>query len=265
MRLSLLCFLLASPVFAQNQPNPGSDKSHKATENRTGVPADSATNVDVKHVPDISLHKDPFDYVLIVATVLLVGVGGGQLWIMNKTVAVARDSAMAAMNSQRAWVVTQPAHATPNLVPAIPGVPGAPKHFFAYRIWNAGHTTATDVKAFARYMILKSLDDLPVTPTYGELENFPNKVLIPTDTSIGDHGLWGLKWLEPVPTLWESEIEDFENRKRFLYAYGIVTYKNGIGGTGVTAFGLVYHFPLEGDWKPKGFLAAGPDEYNKST
>jgi hypothetical protein len=177
----------------------------------------------------------------------------------------AKDSALAVVNGQRAWVVVQPAHLAPKLVPAIPGMVGAIEHMFCYRIWNAGKATATDVKAFGWYVIVDSLDELPVLPEYGVFQQFPNGVLIPTDKPHTELTLWSCEKLRPNPILWQSDIDDIENRKKFLFAYGKVTYKNGVGADSFTAFGFVYHAAMDGDWKPKGFLHAGPPEYNKAT
>jgi hypothetical protein len=165
------------------------------------------------------------------------------------------------IHSERAWVVTQPAHPTPELMPALPGMIGAPQHMFCYRIWNAGKTTATDIRTFVKYILLDELDSIPVVPEYGDLQVFPG-VLIPTANSQSDNALWSCRLLEHVPTLFEPDIEAIKKRQKFLYAYGIVKYGNGVGEEGVTKFGLVYHFPIPGEWKPTGFQVAGPSAYN---
>lgn len=178
----------------------------------------------------------------------------------------AKDSAMAMMNSERAWVVVQPAHAAPTLIAAVPGISGAPQHMFCFRIWNAGKTTATEVKAFAWYVMVDTLEELPVSPQYGVLEDFPNGVLIPTNQPVnGEHSLWTCRMLQPNPILLQSDIEAIESRKKFLFAYGKVTYKNGVGSDCFIAFGFVYNAPMEGDWRPKGYLNGGPPGYNKAT
>ncbi len=132
MRLILLAVVLAASVYAQDQtkPLPGDSKSSKAGEQEskaTGhqppttntVPAGdnkpAITNqkngasptrtdkqnadVNVTSVPPLSFIKDPADYVLIVATALLVIIGGLQLWFLRKTIAIAKESADAAKSS----------------------------------------------------------------------------------------------------------------------------------------------------------------------
>jgi hypothetical protein len=89
--------------------------------------------------------------------------------------------------------------------------------------------------------------------------------LIPTSSGKTEHGFWSLAPLEPHPILYAEDIAAIVQQKKFLYAYGIATYDNGVGKSSATAFGYVYHFPLDGEWRPKGFFPAGPKPYNNRT
>jgi hypothetical protein len=208
-----------------------------------------------------------FTGVIAAATVIQVIVYVFQTHYIRKSLAATNASATAAINSQRAWLMCEPAEIAPKLVATDYHRQGSVvfKHFFAYRIWNAGVSTATNVKVFARYRTIESISLLPPEPEYGPLENLPPGALIPTDKSDSPNAAWNLKWLDPSPVLSEDNIRDITGQKLFLYAYGIVTYANGVGGVGTTKFGLLYHFPISGDWRPKGFHPAGPPGYNTCT
>ena len=176
-----------------------------------------------------------------------------------------KDSALAMINSQRAWVVIHPGNPAPEVIAAIPGAARAPEIAFAFRIWNKGKTTATKVKVFSRYVLLNKMEDLPETPQYGPAAELPNGALIPTDKAEDVNAFWSYRRLEPNAYLFQDDVDAITKQEKFLYAYGIVIYDNGVGGEGSTCFGLVYNFPLPGDWHPKGFLHCGPPAYNKIT
>lgn len=51
-------------------------------------------------------------------------------------------------------------------------------------------------------------------------------------------------------------------RKQFLYVYGRINYRDANGRDYFTAFGLVYHLPVAGDPRGKGWMQDGPEAYN---
>jgi hypothetical protein len=175
----------------------------------------------------------------------------------------ARDTAAAMMNSERAWVVIHPVNPAPDLKAATPGADSVPEVAFGFRIWNVGKTTATNVKVFSIYVLVDNLEDLPTLPQYGTLVDIPNGTLIPASNPEDINAFWSHKRLEGRGYLFQNDIEAVITQQKFLYAYGVVTYNNGVGKESSTSFGLVYNFPLPGDWRPKGFLHAGPPAYNK--
>jgi len=73
-------------------------------------------------------------------------------------------------------------------------------------------------------------------------------------------------FLEPDIILKKNDFDAVHNRKAFLYAFGILVYRDVYGRLHETRFGYVYYFPHVGDLRNKGFRREGlPPAYNQAT
>jgi hypothetical protein len=88
--------------------------------------------------------------------------------------------------------------------------------------------------------------------------NTPAAGILGSFTSVGP--------LEPSAFLTQGELAAIETGELFLYAYGRTQYQDAFRRSpNETAFGFVYHVPLGGDPRPRGFMRAGPSVYNNAT
>jgi hypothetical protein len=73
-------------------------------------------------------------------------------------------------------------------------------------------------------------------------------------------------FLQPNISLTVAQFRDVQNRNAYLYAYGIVIYKDVFGTSHETRFGYLYFIPLGGDPRPAGFRREElPSAYNRAT
>ena len=169
-------------------------------------------------------------------------------------------------NSERAWIIVSPVEAAP-VLGFIPGpgdaldAPGRDRrNAFTCSIKNTGRTPARLVASSLQYRKIDSLKDVSQVPDYGKMLPFDDLLLVVGD-SVGD-----LAYLYPQIVLNKPEVEAIQGQKAFLYAYGKVVYKDVYNETHETKFGYVYHMPVGGDPKPRGFNRGGlPPTYNGAT
>jgi hypothetical protein len=200
--------------------------------------------------------------ILALATLVLAGLAWRQANAAQVSAEAAKESAEAFMNSERAWLVVDPA---PDCHPGAWDYGGGPvpQNFFRFHISNAGKTPARIVESTAKYVILDRLENLPSVPDYGTPQD-ENDILIPCQRE-APGSRTAVVFLEPSPVLKPHELSAVERQEKFLYAYGRYTYRDASGREFRTAFGFVYHAPIGGDPRPKGWRRSGPDAYNGFT
>ena len=188
----------------------------------------------------------------------------------EQAAAAAQKNADALMNGDRAWISVLPANWVPELRPVWEQGDSPEKmenpfhHAFPAIIKNVGKTPARIEKVYIHYILTqyppKSLSEQPV---YINLLEEPSFVLVPNEetpviTYLGHNG----------GVLTRGEIIAIQNRQAaFLYAYGMVQYKDVYDRPQETRFGYVYHFPQGGmiNIEKTGFRRGGPELYNRQT
>ncbi len=174
-----------------------------------------------------------------------------------------------ARRTDRAWVIVNPIEYAPplgfvreaqlgNIKNRLIGADE--KNLFQCSIKNTGNTPARLLEISLSYKLATNQKDIPRRPDYGERSNLNSLVLV-KDDSIGYETV-----LEPRDILTWDETESVRNRKTFLYAYGLVTYKDAFNRKHETRFGYLYHFPQGGDRRKAQFMREElPTPYNTAT
>ena len=110
------------------------------------------------------------------------------------------------------------------------------------------------------YQKVDTLEDIPKEPKYGERTPLHDLPLVTGDSIRFEQAL------EPSPILSKPEADAIWHREAFLYTFGIVVYRDVYNRLHETRFGLLYHYPLGGDPRQKGFRRElMPAAYNCTT
>jgi hypothetical protein len=184
------------------------------------------------------------------------------------------------INSERAWVVVKPYKWSPEFFPKWEAGDTKPEgdmgtwpisHRFPAQITNVGRTPA-QIEGIAIHYVRLSTNpsQLAAEPNYGEIISqkvllVPNDELAVVSTLSPDDG-----------TLTKAQVSAIAAKKEFLYAYGIVKYRDVHEREHETRFGYLYSTPpeyrimKEGKIEPISFDKAifrpgGPPAYNRNT
>jgi hypothetical protein len=183
--------------------------------------------------------------------------------------------------SERAWVSVTPHIWSPHFYPkweAGDPVPEGPMgkypiaHRFPAKITNVGRTPAKIDSIAIRYIRIPSdPSQLSAEPDYGELSPAGGYCLVPRDKATVNATL-----SQDEGTLTKGQIDAISKRQQFLYAYGIVKYRDVYELPHETRFGYVY-YPPDLYYVQKGgevssisfdkavFQRGGPLAYNSNT
>lgn len=224
--------------------------------------------------------KEISDVLLAIFTLALVWVGWQQwrtlrkheTW-MEKNVAVVTEIASAAkknadaiVDAERAWIIATPVQDAPDLgfIPDPGDSPETPfndtSNRFSVSFKNTGNTPARLIDSAVVYRLFNSLDEVPSEPNYGQRGPFEGLPLVKGD-SIG-----AIAFLQPTSIMARSQAAAVQRQEAFMCAYGIIAYEDVFGRARETRFGYVYHFPLAGDPRPRGFRRERlPSAYNRAT
>lgn len=213
---------------------------------------------------------------LIWFTGVLAGVGVLQLFVMFLTWLVYRRQATimtrqteTTRDTERAWVIANPVDNAPvigfvpsegagNLELHLVGV--GQRNVVSFSFKSTGNTPARLVEMATFYRKVDRLEDIPKEPNYGE-RVLLNDLPLVTGDSIGV-----VQFLEPSPILPKAEADALRRQEAFLYAFGILVYRDVYNRLHETRFGFVYHFPLGGDPRQQGFRRElMPPAYNRAT
>ncbi len=188
-------------------------------------------------------------------------------------------NAQAVINAERAWITVTPHIGSPKFYPLREKTAPIPDdlvdvlpiaHLFAGKLVNVGKTPAKIEAAAIRYIRTSTHpSELDATPDYGEISErvmfvFPNEV-----NTISAQ-------LSPIPTMTQAQIDAVQDEKEFLYAFGIVKYRDVYGESHETRFGYFYqaqdrHLIMKDGvietirTGEAGFRRGGPPAYNGHT
>lgn len=171
----------------------------------------------------------------------------------------AKASADALMNSDRAWLLVDMVETKLTFLEA-QWVAGCPSPiYFTYRIRNYGKTPAQIYSIMTRYDLDTSRDTPPRTDIYHAYtpEHYP-WILPPGRKHIGSQHLNGA-WLTG------QQFNEVKNRAAFLWAYGVIFYRDVYGRDLHTRFCYRYEVP---PFIPEGnehFCLAGDRQWNTFT
>lgn len=131
--------------------------------------------------------------------------------------------------------------------------------YFNWYCENWGKTPITLKKIASRFIVVRSLNDVPQKPNYGACTEvrYQGEPLFPTEPGVPDSG-WFSNPLETALPLEEITIK-INNQSSVLYAYGVVEYTDIWGRPHEMRFGVVFD-PRKPD---EPWRVAGPPEYNK--
>ncbi len=270
---------MLSMVGMSGEKNYGSNPAkYESSDNR--APTFSAINNQTCSPNQETANNDPphwytspewWLFILGVPTLVFIALQARE---MRKATEAARDGAQAALKNanalicaERAWVQCRPSILAPNLVPLWGNGDLEPPrnpyiHLFPATVINVGKTPALLDEIVMAYKNI-SIDPFAIqeVPIYRFPEKCNGRILAPGDP---------LEMSVPLSgggTLSRDEVSSIQTRESYLYAWGIIRYKDVHGESHETAFGYVYHFPQGGmvNVETKGFRVAGPSAYNRAT
>ena len=194
-----------------------------------------------------------------------------QTRIMDSALAVTQRSSDAFMNGDRAWVTATPSNKAPDLHPIWEDGDPYPEdpqfmnpfvHMFSATIKNVGKTPAQIEEISIKYLFRA---ENPVTlvedKIHGDIVKEPSFLLVPNEESVV------AAFLSPDAMLTKEQVLAIQSHRAFLYAYGIVRYKDVYDRPHETRFGYLYHFPQGGmiNFETAGFRRGGPASFNGQT
>jgi type II secretory pathway pseudopilin PulG len=210
---------------------------------------------------------DPFwsNWALIVISVLAVLAALRTLEAIreqNKTNKLAAEAAQrsadAVMDADRALILIL----WDNTIHINPEAPnGVLSHAFQWRFQNVGKSPAFIERISSRFIALETLDDLPPEPEY----LFPKELIFESEPLLA-RKIFGPIYSPMEGALPFDELErKHRSKKRFLYAYGFVQYRDTYRRLHETRFGLTYESAPTLRIEYDRFHLAGPPAYNSYT
>ena len=186
--------------------------------------------------------KKAFGPEYFAAWILVLAAGMG-LYVTWRTARAALLSAQAVINAERAWISVTPhmgevkfyplrdnnALIPENLIAILPIA-----HLFPAKMVNRGKTPARIEGSAIRYVrTTLHPSKWNATPDYGVLSEYVH-------FAFPDETLTLTAELSPSPTMTQAQIDAVQNEKEFLYAFGIVKYRDVYGDPHETRFGYLY-------------------------
>jgi hypothetical protein len=173
-----------------------------------------------------------------------------------------------ARNTDRAWIIVLPMLEFPPIgyIPEVGDTlfyPGRDaKNVFFASAKNTGNTPARITEFRVKYKQVASLEGIPKNPDYGPRPKSPDEILLCKE----EEPVAAFAFLEPNIIITKPEKEKIERQESFLYAYGIVVYKDAFHRKHETKFGFIYHMPIGGDAMERGFRREKmPSAYNRAS
>jgi hypothetical protein len=236
-------------------------KASEENQNQGGkiAPTNKEQSVQITSIPKVSVEskKDLYDKILVVATGLLVFVGGFQIYFLWRTIRAIQSQATAMMEADCALFVIS----WDDFIHINPEAPnGVLSHAVRWYVKNAGKSPGFVKEVASRFIVIKSLDDLPPEPEYP-----PPRVLSSESEPVLSGAFYERTIYAPIEsTLSYTELEaEHRAKKCLLYAYGFVRYLDVYGREQETRFGLVYNSAPTLTRAVDRFRIAGPGAYNR--
>lgn len=286
-RIAILSALLAASVICLGQPSPNAATgAQQAAPDKRPAPS----HVAVDSVPA----RDAYDWAAYCGSIALAVVGCGGVVVgicslvflrrQTEATRIAADAALAQANhianSERAWIEVLPYNwsiefypkwETGDPVPEGPMGTWPISHRFAAQIKNLGRTPAKIEGIAVRYVrTSRNVRDMDPEPDYGEIDTeqfslLPNSEMAATAILSPGSGV-----------LAKAEVTAIQEGREFLYAYGVVKYRDVYERPHETRFGYAYRTPdshyILNDGKVETisfgkavFQHAGPAAYNEVT
>jgi hypothetical protein len=136
-------------------------------------------------------------------------------------------------------------------------------HWFNWSFGNSGKTELTMVKTWARFIVLKKIDDLPPEPDYtkGGAISYQGEPL-----RSEFKGRQSELFAVPLETEFPYEEMEIQHRSKavILYAYGYADYFDVFGRSHQLRFGIRYYSEHEFSHVYDQFVIEGPPSYNQS-
>jgi len=276
---------LTVPLLGQPSPSVPMPAQHPETEKRP-IPG----HVAVDSMPA----RDGYEWAAYWGNVALVLVAFGGVLVgacslvflrrQTEATRIAADAALAQANhianSERAWIEVLPYNwsiefypkwETGDPVPEGPMGTWPISHRFAAQIKNLGRTPAKIEGITVRYVrTSRSARDMDPEPDFGEIDTeqfflLPNSEMAATAILSPESGV-----------LTKAEVTAIQDGKEFLYAYGVVKYRDVYDRSHETHFGYAYRTPDSHYILKEGkietisfgkavFQHAGPAAYNLVT
>jgi hypothetical protein len=277
-RIALLTIIWLVPVpspcngreQAPAKNTPDSSKAEKSDIAAPTVTQNAVFNCQPTEQSDCDKAKQPayqphgaLEWANAISTVVIAIFAIITAYAIGKQVQTAR-------NTDRAWIIVFPMWDAPPIgyIPepgdalAYPGRDA--KNVFVASAKNTGNTPARIIEFRVKYKQVPSLQDIPQKANYGPRPRSKSSdeiLLCKEEQPIG-----AFAFLEPNIIVTKPEKEKIERQEAFLYAYGILFYKDAFNRMHETKFGFIYHMPIGGDVFERGFRRDKlPAAYNKAT
>jgi hypothetical protein len=223
-------------------------------------PSDPATNQNVS-VAAPQKAVDPVERIIRIielgCTVALAIAGIIGIYIALKTLKAIELQARAMMDAGCALCLVD----WENFIHLNPDVPnGVLAHAFRCHVKNVGKSPAFVEKVAARFIVIKSLDDLPPEPQYLQ----PRDLASVSEPLLVDQTYDRAIYAPIESNLSYTELEaEHRSGKCLLYAYGFVRYSDVYGREHETRYGLVYKSAPTPTRDIDRFYIDGPPAYNR--
>ena len=184
-----------------------------------------------------------------------------QAGLMSEGLKLSAKSVDSLMSSERAWLLINPEHwdNQGELQGPFQNTTGAR---FSLAIKNVGKTPAHLVASSFKYVLLDDLAELSPTPQYPSASDEGGRILMPNDSysQMVELEGWAPEDLGPL-------ITDIQQRKKVLFAYGYIQYRDNFQRMHECRVGLVYDLLyLTGRVTPQmRKKRGGPPSYNRAT
>ncbi len=247
------------PNRSQQQPAPSKQESAQQTpaqsvvtesqnQNRTAEKKDGPASQPQQGSP-----KPPW-WDVTWSTWALVGVGFFGTWAAVWTLVTIQGQTKALMDADHALILIL----WENLIHVNPENPGVLSHCFRWHFKNSGKSPTFIQKISSRFIVIKSLEDLPRKPVYlpPREVSYEMEPLLPDKT-------FGALYAPVESNLPYEQLEaDVIGKKCLLFAYGFVQYLDIYRRRHETRFGILYD---RSPGRLDHWRLAGPPAYNRYT
>lgn len=259
----VLAFLiyLAPRGYSQNSPTDDQKESQNQPASPSGqIHAKTKTKAPKQEPPQ--WYESP-EWILVIVGFVTAFVIGWQSWEARKAAEASREAANAALRqanhivtSERAWMIAEPGDV--NIPPEIEGATGIRWTEFSVRFVNKGKTLAFLLEIGYRGKVLPHRESLPALQLpYEEKE-------IHKWSGKGLPLLPGADVYKPHLGTWANDPVKITRGYDALWVYGYIKYADAFGFARETWYCYRWVHEIE-RYQSSGFIAGGPESYNRAT